>query len=70
MASPWPGSALGPTKAGDSSAVQPQLQGVQRLAAAKRSFVALLDSGSLVTWSRPNAGGINAVLRAQIQEMW
>ena len=58
------------TQAGDSSAVQPQLQGVQGLAAAKRSFVALLHSGSLVTWSRPNVSGINALVRAQIQEMW
>ncbi|CAE7762124.1 HERC1, partial [Symbiodinium necroappetens] len=53
--------------ASDSSAVQGQLQNVQKVQASCASFAALLDDGSVVTWGRAVDGGDSSQVQHQLK---
>ena len=44
----------------DSSAVQEQLQKVEKIQATKYAFAAIVEDGSVVTWGHPEYGGDSA----------
>jgi hypothetical protein len=54
--------------AGDSSAVQAQLQGdVQQVFGTLWAITPLKGDGSLVTWGHPDKGGDSSAVQAQLQ---
>ncbi|CAE6946903.1 HERC2 [Symbiodinium sp. KB8] len=54
---------------GDSSTVQSQLHGVQRIQASGGAFAAILDDGSVVTWGHADYGGDSAAVQEQLRDV-
>ena len=46
-----------PEHGGDSCQEQEQLRNVKHIQATGRAFAAILESGEVVTWGRPDHGG-------------
>ena len=59
----WGPSGLG----GDSSHVQEQLKGVQKVQASYGAFAAILTDGSVVTWGSPHFGGDSSQVQHQLK---
>ena len=59
----WGPSGLG----GDSSHVQDQLKGVQKVQASYGAFAAILTDGSVVTWGSPHFGGDSSQVQHQLK---
>ena len=52
---------------GDSSEVQDQLKGVQRIQATSGAFAAILADGLVVTWGDPDYGGDSSEAQDQLK---
>ena len=52
---------------GDSSEVQDQLKGVQRIQATSGAFAAILADGLVVTWGIPGSGGDSSEVQDQLK---
>ena len=55
--------------AGDSSAVQSQLQTEQQIQDAGSAFAAILDDGSVVTWGNAVTGGDSSAVQTQLKNV-
>ncbi|CAE7199272.1 USP [Symbiodinium natans] len=55
-----------PKRGGDCSAVQDQLQNVQRLQATDHAFAAILGDGSVVSWGEPSFGGNSSAIQREL----
>ena len=49
---------------GDSTAVAPQLLGVQQIHASEGAFAAIKEDGTVVTWGNSSAGGDSSTVEA------
>ena len=56
-----------PDSGGDSSEVQDQLKGVQRVQANCYAFAAILADESVVTWGFPDSGGDSSYVQDQLK---